>query len=193
MNDRLQRALKSIIASDYYDIKIETTDDRKHIKSVEFKRNGYTSYIEVIKKPEAFAIVCFGDYKTLVFSANWKDYYIDMIDTDNDFYNFEKCETKDNAKEFDSDQFVLDARNYMMAEEIEITDEIFEIIEGREIYPLNVGTIIDELSTVLNDNELYESASTWGWNLNRHWYIWMAIIYLAQGHAIRKGLLNKDD
>lgn len=192
MNDRLQSALKSIIASDY-DIKIETTDDEKHIKSVEFKRNGYTSYIEVIKKPEAFAIVCFGDYKTLVFSANWKDYYIDMIDTNNDFYNFEKCETKDNVKEFDSDQFVLDAREYMKAEEIKITDEIVEIIEGREIYPANVGTIVDELSTVLNDNELYESAFDWGWGLSRHWYIWMAIIYLAQSNAHREGLLKKDD
>ena len=84
--------------------KSRTTNDQKHIKSVEFKRNGYTSYIEVIKKSEAFAIVCFGDYKTLVFSANWKDYYIDMVNTDNDFYNFEKCETKGNVKEFDSDQ-----------------------------------------------------------------------------------------
>lgn len=156
------------------DIKV-TKDNKGNMMAIEFKRQGYTSYIEVIKKENLFKIICTGDYHTYVFGSNWYNHYLNNINPYDLDYNASKLEAG-KAYKFDDDQFVKDMNSYFEEYKVKYKHPDVDYVENEhEAYYL-----INKLQK--HDPDIWEVAQYWGYVIEPHFVVWMAIIKMAQDY-----------
>lgn len=180
-----------------------TIDEHGNMTNIEFWRDGYTSYIDIIKRvskdngnTREFKVVCYGDYESFVLGQNWWNFYLDDIDPYNLGYNLEKVEAG-KARVFDYEVFVQDAMEYFKDHEYygktigedawsDIQDEIDEV-EG-EYYRMSHLEKIEEIlkdCVGLEAIDFMMDAHAWGYVYADRFLCQMAIIKIAQD-AYRK-------
>ncbi len=155
-------------------------DDKGRMTNIIFKRRGYYSYVDVVKKEHGYCILCFGDYKPLVISGNWHDVYLDEFNPRNIHYVSEKVDAGE-YEVFDWQEFENDAHDYML--QLDLTDEQREEADEavREVDCQSMKyECLDRLIEILDDPNLGETFFNWGMVPHPHYLCWMAIIDLAQ-------------
>ncbi len=180
-----------------------TIDEHGNMTNIEFWRNGYTSYIDIIKRvskdngnTREFKVVCYGDYESFVLGQNWWNFYLDDIDPYNLGYNLEKVEAG-KARVFDYEAFVQDAKEYFEENEYDEktlgeeawSDIQYEIDEVESEY--DRVPHLEKIEEIFKDYLGYEpsefmmAACRWGYVYADHFICQMAIIKIAQD-AYRK-------
>lgn len=158
-----------------------TLDQDGHMTNIAFKRHGYFSYVDVIQKRGAYAIVFYGDYEPFVIQGNWWNVTLEEFNPRNFGYVMEKIGT-DNCEEFDYEKFRRDAREGILELQFDDKDleaQAFEITDSLE-YEFERHEICDRLIEALHDPDIVEVFWDWGMRPTAHFLCWMAIVDLAQ-------------
>lgn len=180
-----------------------TIDEYGNMTNIEFWRDGYTSYIDIIKRvsknngnTRQFKVVCYGDYESFVLGKKWWDFYLDDIDPYDLGYNLENVEAG-KASVFDYETFIQDAKEYFEENEYdektlgkdawsEIQNEIDKIKREYDRVPH-----LEKIEAIFKDylgyapSKFMMDACRWGDVCADHFICQMAIIKIAQD-AYRK-------